>query len=486
MINGLKPYPKYKDSGVPWLGQVPAHWEVMPHRALFEEVKEQNHPEEPMLSVTINRGVVKQIELLTDSSKKDSSRLDKSAYKLVCPGDIAYNKMRAWQGAIGVSDFRGIVSPAYVVQRFRGTDNHRYFHYLFRTAAFIKEAERWSYGITSDMWSLRPEHFKLIYSPHPPLPEQTAIVRFLDWAERRLLRAIRVRQKRITLLEEYKQALIHQVVTGQIDVRTGQPYPAYKESGIEWLGQMPTHWEVRRLRQVATMLVSNVDKHNKDNEIPIRLCNYVDVYKKDRITENIRFMSASATKDEVERFRLQKEDVAITKDSETRDDIGVPGLIECSAPDLVYGYHLAILHPHKEVLKGPYLFRAIQSQGVAIQFHVGANGVTRFGLSHNAIKTILVTLPPVPEQTAIVRFLDNETEKVDTAIATDRRAIELLKEFRTRLIADVVTGKLDVHEVAARLPEEPEPKDEEDTAVAAEPSPSEDGLEAVAEELSDD
>jgi hypothetical protein len=115
MIGGLAPYQAYKDSGVPWLGEVPEHWKILPNRALFAEVKQRERPDEQMLSVTITRGVIRQSTLLEGSSKKDSSKLDKSAYKLVCPHDIAYNKMRAWQGAIGVSELRGIVSPAYVV-----------------------------------------------------------------------------------------------------------------------------------------------------------------------------------------------------------------------------------------------------------------------------------------------------------------------------------------------------------------------------------
>ncbi len=158
----LKPYPVYKDSGVPWLGEVPEHWEVLPNRALFTEVNERNHPDEQMLSVTITNGVIPQQALLADSSKKDSSNQDKSSYKLARPGDIVYNKMRAWQGAVGVSNYYGIVSPAYVVQRPRNGADARFLHYLLRTPAFAIEAERWSYGITSDMWSLRPEHFKLI------------------------------------------------------------------------------------------------------------------------------------------------------------------------------------------------------------------------------------------------------------------------------------------------------------------------------------
>lgn len=170
-MRDLKPYPAYKDSGVPWLGQVPEHWDVLPNRAIFTEVKDRDRIDEQLLSVTISQGVIPQSELLSNSSKKDSSNEDKANYKLVRPGDIAYNKMRAWQGAVGVSRCRGIVSPAYIVVRPRGKHNARYFHYLLRTPAFAKEAERWSYGITSDQWSLRPEHFKMIYCSLPPEAE---------------------------------------------------------------------------------------------------------------------------------------------------------------------------------------------------------------------------------------------------------------------------------------------------------------------------
>ena len=213
MIADLKPYPAMKDSGVPWLGEVPEHWDVLPNRAIFDEIKERDRPDADMLSVTINKGVIRQQALLEDSSKKDSSKLDRSAYKFVRPGDIAYNKMRAWQGAVGVSEYEGIISPAYVVQRPCEGVAPRYVHYLLRTPAFAKEAERWSYGITSDMWSLRPEHFKLIYSCLPPLPEQSAIVRYLDHVDRRVRRLVRAKRKLIALLTEQKQAIIHRAVT---------------------------------------------------------------------------------------------------------------------------------------------------------------------------------------------------------------------------------------------------------------------------------
>jgi type I restriction enzyme S subunit len=245
----LKPYPAMKDSGVQWLGKVPEHWAVLPNRALFAEVNEREHPDEQMLSVTITKGVISQKALLEGGSKKDSSNQDKVAYKLVCPGAVVYNKMRAWQGAVGVSDIRGIVSPAYVVVRLREDNCARYFHYLFRTPQFAKEAERWSYGITSDMWSLRPEHFKMIYCSLPPPSEQAAIVRFLEYLDRHIRRLITAKRRLIELLNEQKQAIIQKAVTHGLG-----PSVRLKPSGIDWLGDVPSHWEVRRLKQLSKIL----------------------------------------------------------------------------------------------------------------------------------------------------------------------------------------------------------------------------------------
>lgn len=223
---------------------------------------------------------------------------------------------------------------------------------------------------------------------------------------------------------------------------------------------MPEHWEVRRLRTVAEMRVSNVDKHTREGEIPVRLCNYVDVYKNDRITQDLPFMSATASPDEIERFRLERDDVLVTKDSETWDDIGVPALVTESADDLLSGYHLALLRPCKGIL-GAYLALTLQSRGVAYQFHVGANGVTRYGLTHFGIKSVRIPLPPLSEQSVIVRYLDHVDARIrryvdakERLIVRAGRQIGLLQEYRTRLIADVVTGKLDVRGATAKVPVE--------------------------------
>jgi len=211
-------------------------------------------------------------------------------------------------------------------------------------------------------------------------------------------------------------------------IRDLKPYPAMKDVGVSWLGAIPEHWEVRRLRTVARLVVSSVDKHTEDHEIPVRLCNYVDVYKNDRITSRIDFMRATASPDEVDRFRLEVGDVVITKDSEAWDDIGVPALVEYAAPDLVCGYHLAMLRPRPRVVIGGFLLRALQCKAVAAQLYVSANGVTRYGLSHDAIKRIALPLPPVPEQVAIARFLQHADRRITRYIAAKRRLIGLLRE----------------------------------------------------------
>ncbi len=223
-----------------------------------------------------------------------------------------------------------------------------------------------------------------------------------------------------------------------------KPYPEYQDSGVPWLGKVPRGWGVRRLRDVVELRISNVDKHHREHEQPVRLCNYVEVYRHERIHASMNFMRATASPEEIKKFRLEKHDVIITKDSETWDDIGVPALVESISPDVLCGYHLAILRPRKEQIEGPYLLRAIQSKPVSYQFHVEATGITRYGLGQHAIKSALLPLPPLQEQQQIARFLDWKTAQIDRLIRAKRRLVELLKEQQQALLHQVVTGQIDV------------------------------------------
>ena len=223
-----------------------------------------------------------------------------------------------------------------------------------------------------------------------------------------------------------------------------KPYPAMRDSGVKWLGAVPTHWEVHRLRSVAEMRVSTVDKHTREGERPVRLCNYVDVYKNDQIHSGMNFMPASATVDEIERFRLRCGDVLVTKDSEAWNDIGVPALVREVEDDIVSGYHLALLRPRIGRVRGDYLFRALQSRPVTYQFHVRANGVTRYGLSHEAIKSTRIPVPSPAEQTAIARFLDHADRRIQRYIDAKQKLIALLEEQQHAVVGCAVTGHVDV------------------------------------------
>ncbi len=434
----------YKKSGLDWIDAIPQHWAIMPNRALFFESSIKNQINEQLLSITIANGIITQSELLNKSSKKDSSNTDKSNYKLVEPNDIAYNKMRAWQGAIGVSNHRGIVSPAYIVYKPRNSQYMRYYHYLFRTPSMIKEFQKWSYGITSDQWSLRSKHFRLIEIIIPPYKEQKQIVSYLDHKSRLINKFIQIKKKQIDLLKELKQAIINDVVTGKIEVSTGKPYPKYKDSGIEWLGMIPEEWSVAKLRNVALVKPSGVDKKIDKTERQVRLCNYTDVYNNEYIIDDMNFMMGTVSEIEYNGFLLSKGDIVITKDSEMWNDIAVPSLVNEEVKDLVCAYHLCIIRLKDNLIVPDFMLRALQTKTYQYQFHVAANGITRFGISKNSIKDALIAIPPKIDQLVISNFLQSFCSKIDSQIELMNKQIPVVQDLQDRLVSDVVTGKLDV------------------------------------------
>jgi|688.fasta_scaffold212845_2 type I restriction enzyme S subunit len=448
MIADLKPYAEYKDSGLPWLGQVPRHWATKRGKAYLATIDERSETgREELLTVSSARGVVPRSSANVTMFKAESY----AGHKLCWPGDLVINSLWAWGGGLGVSQHHGIISTAYSVYRCRPSAkiNPQFLHALVRSSAFQWELQVRSKGVWISRLQLTDTAFLDAPIPLPPPDEQAAIVRFLDWANGRLERAIRAKRKVIGLLNEQKQAIIHRAVTRGLN-----PSVSLKPSGIPWLGDIPKHWEVRKVGTVADLIVSNVDKLSEASESAVRLCNYVDVYKNDKITKTLNFMHATATQDEIARFKIQIGDVIITKDSEEWDDIGVPSLVTYQAADLVCGYHLAILRPQSDLILGEFLHRVLEDRLVSTQMHVRAKGVTRYGLSQTAIRAVLLPLPPVMEQEQIALQLNSEIERFGAARSRLEDEIDLLREYRTRLVADVVTGKIDVREAAAWLPEE--------------------------------
>ncbi len=221
-----------------------------------------------------------------------------------------------------------------------------------------------------------------------------------------------------------------------------RPYPEYRDSGVEWLEKIPAHWKVKRLKTIASVHLSNVDKKTVVGQAPVKLCNYVDVYYNDFITARLKFMDATATPEQVRRFRLRLGDVLITKDSESWNDIAVPAVVAEERAGVLCGYHLAHIKPQAD-LDGRFLARQFSATGIRDQFRLAANGITRFGLGRDAIRSGLFPIAPIEEQQAIADFLDLETAKIDALVAGKERLIELLQEKRTALITRAVTQGLD-------------------------------------------
>ena len=206
-----------------------------------------------------------------------------------------------------------------------------------------------------------------------------------------------------------------------------------------WTEKLPSGWKAVPLRASAGYVVSNVDKVPVENESPVRLCNYTDVYNNEFITLNLDFMSATATDEEIAKFGLLVDDVVITKDSESWEDIGIPALVRETAADLVCGYHLAILRPYKERIDGAFLLRCLQAKPVRVQLELAANGVTRFGIPKSEIGSMTLPIPPLPAQRAIAQYLDAETARLSALIAAKERMLGLMVEKRQALITHAIT-----------------------------------------------
>lgn len=274
----------------------------------------------------------------------------------------------------------------------------------------------------------------------PPLETQRAIADFLDRETERIDLLVEKKKRLIELLEEKRTALISHAVTKGLD-----PTVPMKDSGIPWLGEIPAHWEVAPIRRTAQYVNSNVDKKTSPDEIPVRLCNYTDVYNGSYLDSTGGFMEATATPEEIRRFRLRAGTVIITKDSESADDIGVPAYVSTRL-DAVCGYHLTVLTPKADLMRGDFLFWALSSSGLRACFEVASNGVTRFGLTREGMGGASVPVPPIAEQRQIASRLRIEDIRLNSVSLSIGLQLEKLAEYRQALITAAVTGQIDVTE----------------------------------------
>lgn len=429
-----------KDSDIPWIGSIPTHWRIKPLMAVANEqqVINSNGEEKNVLSLSygniIRRDVESNFGLLPESF---------NGYQIVKSGDTILrltdlqNDHRSLR--TGLAKEKGIITSAYLCLRFHGELSSEYAHYCLHAYDLLKVFYSMGGGVRQSIGFWEVKRLPIII---PPRPEQDAIVAFLDTKLSKINQYITNKKREIELLNEYKASLIAHVVTKGVN-----PKVEMKESALTGLYH-PSHWRCEKLRYFATLRFSNVDKIIEEGELPIKLCNYTDVYNNDCITNDLEFMIGSATPQEIEKFTLHAGDVIITKDSESWNDIAVPAFVPSDLDGVVCGYHLAVIHPQLENLQGKYLFYALQAHGIRDKIYLCANGVTRYGLSQNAIKNTLLPIPPIDEQIAISKYLDEKCNGVAALIQAAKQNINKMSEFRQSLITDAVTGKIDISSVS--------------------------------------
>ena len=428
-----KPYPTYKPSGVEWLGEIPEHWCVKRLKYCASLINQKVDGSESELPYTglehieswTGKRIVSDSELTSDGQSSHYQR-----------GDVLFGKLRPYLAKVLRANEEGICTGELLVLRPNLVLRDYLFNYIL-ARDFISIVDSSTYG--SKMPRANWEFIGNLPTIIPPKVEQHVIAEFLDRETERIDGLIEKKEQQIELLREKRSALISHAVTKGLN-----PTAKMKPSGVEWLGEVPEHWEVHRLKHVATTNFSSVNKHTLEGELPVRLCNYVDVYYNDSITSDIDFMNATATKEEIRRFTIEKGDVLITKDSEEWADIAVPAYVKEHFDNVLCGYHLAHIRPHSACMDGGYLFRAFAARGINDQFRVEATGVTRYGLGKYALENAIFLVPPLTEQQAIASFLDRETERIDGLIEKVQESIEKLREYRFAIISAAVTGKIDV------------------------------------------
>ncbi|MCT0218708.1 restriction endonuclease subunit S [Synechococcus sp. CS-1329] len=452
MIEDLKPYAEYKDSDLAWLGEIPAHWSEMRAKYFFREVdKRSESGKEVLMSVSHKTGVTPRKQNVTMFLAESTI-----GYKICRPGDIAINTMWAFMGALGIARQEGIVSPSYGVYRSLRTGilNSEYLDSLLRTDAYKTEYIRRSMGINSSRLRLYPDQFLQIPLLCPPPEEQEAIARFLTWATNRLDRAIRAKRRIIALLNEQKQAIIHRAVTRGLD-----PSVPLKDSGIQWLGEIPEHWETVRLKSLVSRVTSGSRGWSNFAAVSgvlfIRIGNLTRASLDLDFESSVRLQLPDHAIAEAARTRVQPEDILLSITA----FIGSVAVVPPGIEEAYVSQHVACCRPRVGAANSRWVGYVLLSNVGRAHGQLSMYGGTKQGLSLDDVKNYLVLLPPHNEQDGLVEWIGQSTATLSTGINNAKREITLLSEYRTRLIADVVTGKLDVRQAAAGLPEEIEPQD---------------------------
>ncbi len=416
MSGDLAQYPEYQESGSPWLGLVPKHWNIQSFRSLTQARSERNHPNLTLLSVERERGViVRDRESLCNHNFIPD---DLSNYKFAKQGDLVINKMKAWQGSMGIAPCDGIVSPAYYVFRFAFA-NRQFAQRMLRSKPYIAHFCRSSDGVRIGQWDLSIPGMRNIPVLVPPTDEQALIVRFLDWASVRLGKAIAAKRKVIGLLEEQRKAVIQTAVdeVSGADCKT-IPIRALLRP-VKRLG-FPKQELLSLFRDYG--VIPKDSRENKNADVrDLALCQLVN-----------------------------SGDVVMNKMKAWQGSIAVSNLEGIVSPD--YMVLKFLIQPIVPL----FYHYALRSPAMIANYRRVAYGVRpgQWRLMYPDFARLRLPLPSVEQQQATVDRINSNTEAIESAVSRIRREISLLREYQTRLISDVVTGKLDVREFARSLPDD--------------------------------
>ncbi len=458
------PYPAYKDSGVEWLGKVPEHWEVRHLGAFGRFLKgsggtKADETKEGVPCIRYGDLYTRHQFHITES-KTCIAPHRVAAYTPISYGDVLFAGSGETLEEIGKSAVNLIRGPAVC-----GGDVIIFRPTLELDAEFIgwsadcrqaaSQKAQMGRGIT--VMHIYSNDLKYLTIPLPPLSEQRAIAHFLDDANKRIQRYIHAKEKLIKLLEEQKRVIIHQAVTGQIDVRTGKAYPAYKDSGVEWLGEVPEHWDLVRLKHIARVqtgltLGKNYKKIQTISRPYLRVANV-----QTGCLDLTKVKSIDVPPDEANRATLLNGDVLMTEGGDI-DKLGRGCVWRDEIPNCLHQNHIFAVRCRQNILIPEFLVRLMASQYGRIYFQITAKQTTNLASTNsNILGAFPIPLPPIKDQLSICHLIYKETSTLANLVRQTEHQITLLHEYRTRLIADVVTGKLDVREAAAALPEKDPP-----------------------------
>lgn len=428
-------YPTYKDSGVEWLGGIPAGWELSRLGKILTNKSERGRSDLDLLSITREKGVIVR-DLDNEEENHNFIPDDLSNYKVLRQGQFGMNKMKAWQGSYGVSPQDGIVSPAYYVFDLDGNLNPRFFHLAIRSKLYISFFGAASDGVRIGQWDLSKERMKNIPFLIPPLPEQTAIANFLDKKTALIDKAIQIKEKQIALLQERRQILIQQAVTRGLD-----PSVPLKDSGVDWIGMIPEHWEVKRVKHISRKIVdgSHFTPTYVDEGIPfLRVTDLSDPLQEGIDWMNTKKIPLKEHQELIKRANPGKGDILLSKN-------GTIGLTKVITWDEEFSFFVSLCLIKPLPLVNPYYFSFFfNSPLVDEQITNGASRTSVSNLHLEKIKELLIVLPPLNEQEIMVNHFLSISEKYEKTLKILLKEIEKLKEYKSTLINSAVTGKIKV------------------------------------------